>query len=357
MENGTFSYSAENLAKEGLIGAVQGAMIAPIGLGGRVALATKETKLAASVITKETAEETVAQRAATHGVEREAIEQVAVPTTEKKIAAEVAEVAVPTAEKKVAAEVIEVAPVSAVDPTLAREVAAINPKPIVAADEVIKPALAPVVERKAAAEAIEPAIVERAATERAATERAATERAAAERAAAERAAADQVAKQAVVTPAVAPLIAPVIARTVISGLVPEIKPEARQKTAAADTIPEIELEPRPKPEATEKEPTPEPVALKPSENLINLATVRRGEGPWQSAERILATDGKRHSVAEVRALTRAIQATFKTDNNGNGDMSGLKVKYNFVTAKNYQALVNAVQDQNVKNLLLGLAIQ
>ncbi|MFA7339944.1 MAG: hypothetical protein WC028_24415 [Candidatus Obscuribacterales bacterium] len=332
MENGTFDYSAENLAKEGLIGAVQGAMIAPIGLGGRVALATKETKLAASVITKETAEETVAQRAATHGVEREAIEQVAVPTTEKKVAAEVAEVAVPTAEKKVAAEVIEVAPVSAVDPTLAREVAAINPKPIVAADEVIKPALAPVVERKAAAEAIEPAIVERAA-------------------------ADQVAKQAVVTPAVAPLIAPVIARTVISGLVPEIKPEARQKTAAADTIPEIELEPRPKPEATEKEPTPEPVALKPSENLINLATVRRGEGPWQSAERILATDGKRHSVAEVRALTRAIQATFKTDNNGNGDMSGLKVKYNFVTAKNYQALVNAVQDQNVKNLLLGLAIQ
>lgn len=310
MENGTFDYSVENLAKEGLIGAVQGAMIAPIGLGGKVAIATQEAKPAASAIVKETTEATVAQRVVSNGVEREVVEQVAAPV--------------------------------AIEPAMALEVAARNPKPVVA----------PVMERRAASEVIEPAVVERAAAERAAAERAAAERAAAERAATE-----QAAKQTVITPAVAPLIAPVIARTVIPGLVPEIKPEPQQKTTAADTVPDIELEPRPKPEAPEKEATPEPVALKPSENLIKLATVRRGEGPWQSAERILATDGKRHSVAEVRALTRAIQATFKADNNGNGDMSGLKVKYNFVTANNYQALVNAVQDQNVKNLLLGLAIQ
>ena len=126
---------------------------------------------------------------------------------------------------------------------------------------------------------------------------------------------------------------------------------------ARAAVPEVAAEVLPKPEAVEKETKPEAVALKPSDNLIQLATVRRGEGPWQSAERILATDGKRHSVAEVRALTRAIQATFKNDNNGNGDMSGLKVKYNFVTEKNYEALINAVQDQNVKNLLISLASQ
>ncbi|MFA6559921.1 MAG: hypothetical protein WCT03_26065, partial [Candidatus Obscuribacterales bacterium] len=171
------------------------------------------------------------------------------------------------------------------------------------------------------------------------------------RAAAERAATEQAAKQSVV----APLVAPVLARTVIPDLVPEIELEPKPTPAVTDTVPEIELEQKPKPEVVEKEAVPEKVALKPSEDLIKLATVRRGEGPWQSAERILATDGKPHSVAEVRALTRAIQATFKADNNGNGDMSGLKVKYNFVTENNYEALINAVQDENVKKLLMGLA--
>lgn len=97
-----------------------------------------------------------------------------------------------------------------------------------------------------------------------------------------------------------------------------------------------------------------PLNLVPSANLMELARVRLGEGPWQSAERILATDGKPHTVAEVRALTRAIQATYLLDN-GNSDMSGLPVNYFFITPDNYGALINAVKDDNIKYLLLGLA--
>lgn len=415
MENGTFDYSAENLTRQGLIGAVQGALIAPIGLGAKVGIAAKDAEIAASTIARETAEQNLSQRLAVSNIERQTVErqaverqtverqaaehqaleqaaapkveQIAVPEVLPEVAPAAAPKLVPQLETAAAKETIEVAPVSAADSRLAQEVAQINPKTIETAEGAIKPVVPAVAEQKVVAETIEPAAAavvapaveskvaaetlsnqataralaersaaeraateraatERAATERAATERAATERAATERATTERAATERIAaeravvartpKDAVVTPLVPPLVPPVVARTV---------------------VPEVAAEVLPKPEPVEKETKPEAVALKPSDNLIQLATVRRGEGPWQSAERILATDGKRHSVAEVRALTRAIQATFKNDNNGNGDMSGLKVKYNFVTEKNFEALINAVQDQNVKNLLIGLANQ
>ena len=58
---------------------------------------------------------------------------------------------------------------------------------------------------------------------------------------------------------------------------------------------------------------------------------------------------------EVRALTKAIQAVYKVDNDGNGDMSGLKVKYNFVTKDNFDDLLAAVQNDQVKAVLMGLA--
>ncbi len=95
--------------------------------------------------------------------------------------------------------------------------------------------------------------------------------------------------------------------------------------------------------------------LKPSQAFLDLAVVRKGEGPWQSAERILAADGKKHTVAEVRALTTAIQAVYKVDNNGNSDMSGLRVKYTFITEGNFDELVGVVKDANIRNLLLSYA--
>ncbi len=62
-----------------------------------------------------------------------------------------------------------------------------------------------------------------------------------------------------------------------------------------------------KPEPPKQEVAP-PSAV-PTDKLMQLATVRRGEGPFQSAERILRSDGKRHSIDEVMALTRALQPT------------------------------------------------
>jgi hypothetical protein len=462
MENGTFDYSAENLTKQGLIGAVQGALIAPIGLGAKVGIAAKDAEIAASTIARETAEQNLSQRLAVSNIERQtverqaaerqaaehqALEQAAAPKVEQIAVPEVLPEVVPAAVPKLVPqletaavkETIEVAPVSAADSRLAQEVAQINPRTIETAEGAIKPAVPAVAEKKVVAETIEPAaaevvapaveskvaaevitpaveskvaaevitpaveskvaaaalsdqaaaktLAERAATERAATERAATERAATERAATERAATERAATERAATERAATERAATERAATERAATERAATEraateraaaervAAEKAAAAQTtkeavvaplvppvvaraaVPEVAAEVLPKPVPLEKETKPEAVALKPSDNLIQLATVRRGEGPWQSAERILATDGKRHSVAEVRALTRAIQATFKNDNNGNGDMSGLKVKYNFVTEKNYEALINAVQDQNVKNLLISLANQ
>ncbi len=125
-------------------------------------------------------------------------------------------------------------------------------------------------------------------------------------------------------------------------------PVAVAATAARATARELYA---PNPEEPVKE---VPLNLVPSAALMDLARVRLGEGPWQSAERILASDGKPHTVAEVRALTRAIQATYLMDN-GSSDMSGLPVNYYFVTPDNYGALINAVKDDNIKYILLGLA--
>lgn len=96
----------------------------------------------------------------------------------------------------------------------------------------------------------------------------------------------------------------------------------------------------------------------PSEAMIKAATVRRGEGPWQSAERILKADGKPHSIDEVRALTKAIQLVYGKNPN-NPDMGSLKVNHNFVkdTAQSYSALINAVTDARVKALLIQFAVK
>jgi hypothetical protein len=101
-----------------------------------------------------------------------------------------------------------------------------------------------------------------------------------------------------------------------------------------------------------------PVAkvYQPSEAMLKAATVRRGEGPWQSAERILKADGKHHSIEEVRALTKAIQQVYASNPN-NPNMNSLKVHHNFVgdTAQSYNALIGAVKDERVKALLIQFA--
>ena len=123
-----------------------------------------------------------------------------------------------------------------------------------------------------------------------------------------------------------------------------IMPSAVSEVAETITAKDIPVE----------EPAAAPVPV-PSEDLIAMATVRRGEGPWQSAERILAADGKRHGIDEVRALTKAIQAVYAAEHDGNGDMSGLKVKHTFVTQDNYDDLIAACNNDAVKAVLQGFA--
>jgi hypothetical protein len=97
----------------------------------------------------------------------------------------------------------------------------------------------------------------------------------------------------------------------------------------------------------------EQAAPLPSKSMIEMATVRLGEGPWQSAERILAASGQKYDVAQVRALTRAFQASFKIENNGNGDMGGLKVGHNFITAANFDDVIANCKDEKVKAFLIA----
>ena len=129
-----------------------------------------------------------------------------------------------------------------------------------------------------------------------------------------------------------------------------LKPEQRQELVG--NVVEAGDPPPPEPEQTDFAPPAKPV---PSQALIDLAVVKRGEGPWQSAERILAADGKRHSIDEVRALTKAIQAVYAQGRGGNADMGGLKVKHGFITAENFPALIDAVSNPEVKALLQSMA--
>ncbi len=92
----------------------------------------------------------------------------------------------------------------------------------------------------------------------------------------------------------------------------------------------------------------------PNAELIEMATVRRGEGPWQTAERILAASGGEYGIDEVRSLVKAIKTVYAADAN-NPDIAGLKVKHNFITNDNFDDLLAAVSSDSVKAALMGLS--
>lgn len=140
-------------------------------------------------------------------------------------------------------------------------------------------------------------------------------------------------------------------------IIERIAPEVVLKgAAAADKATDTVAPRRPDDRVVPPVVLPKPTEYRPNEAMIKAATVRRGEGPWQSAERILKADGKPHSIDEVRALTKAIQLVYGKNPN-NPDMGSLKVNHNFVkdTAQSYNALINAVTDARVKALLIQFA--
>lgn len=93
--------------------------------------------------------------------------------------------------------------------------------------------------------------------------------------------------------------------------------------------------------------------LQPNDKLMELATVRKGEGPFHSAERILAAAGGKHDIDEVRALTKALKNIYNEE--GHGDLKDLRVKHNFITKENFNKLINSVNNEAAKEALRKLA--
>jgi hypothetical protein len=113
-----------------------------------------------------------------------------------------------------------------------------------------------------------------------------------------------------------------------------------------------------KPEAKPIETQPEkPVAKEvlPSAKLMEMASVRKGEGFWQSAERILKSDGKPHSHEEKRELTNALRAMYEEEKVGRA--ADMRVRHQLVSKLNFQKLINKVQSDSVKQALMKLAAE
>lgn len=76
-----------------------------------------------------------------------------------------------------------------------------------------------------------------------------------------------------------------------------------------------------KPEAV----SPKPEAPKLSDKFKELSTVRPGEGPYQTAARLLGAENGKASQAEIRALTRALKEQYIEDHGGKKNaLKGLK---------------------------------
>lgn len=89
---------------------------------------------------------------------------------------------------------------------------------------------------------------------------------------------------------------------------------------------------------------------KPNDELLKLATVRRGEGPWHSAERILSAHGNKASVDEVRSLAKAFKEI--AADGGLQHMGDLKVNHNFINNDNFGKLLTKATNPKAKEALL-----
>jgi hypothetical protein len=78
---------------------------------------------------------------------------------------------------------------------------------------------------------------------------------------------------------------------------------------------------------------PEVSSLVLSETAAELSQVRKGEGPYQVAARILASGGSSASNSEVTALMRAMQAQYRQENAGDANMAGLRQGHQLLTAE------------------------
>ncbi|MBP6746633.1 hypothetical protein KA344_15450 [bacterium] len=89
---------------------------------------------------------------------------------------------------------------------------------------------------------------------------------------------------------------------------------------------------------------PEVSSLVLSETAVELSQVRKGEGPYQVAARILASGGSSASNSEVTALMRAMQAQYRQENPGDANMAGLRQGHQLLTAESLASVLDNISD-------------
>ncbi|CAN5526614.1 hypothetical protein BH11CYA1_BH11CYA1_41450 [soil metagenome] len=88
-----------------------------------------------------------------------------------------------------------------------------------------------------------------------------------------------------------------------------------------------------------------------SDEAAQLSVVQRGEGPYQSAERILSSGGSPASHEEVIALVRAMQAQYREENPDDPNLAGLKVGHQFITTDKVDALLASISDPAMRETI------
>lgn len=76
-----------------------------------------------------------------------------------------------------------------------------------------------------------------------------------------------------------------------------------------------------------------------NDGVDKLALVKKGEGPYQVAARILSIDGQKHDHKEVMAFTRALQAQYREEHKDDISMNGLRVHHALLSPANAEKVL------------------
>lgn len=102
---------------------------------------------------------------------------------------------------------------------------------------------------------------------------------------------------------------------------------------------------------------PEVSPLVLSETAAELSQVRKGEGPYQVAARILASGGSSASSSEVTALMRAMQAQYRQENPDDANMAGLRQGHQLLTAESLASVLENISDAALRASIEGKITQ
>ncbi len=96
-----------------------------------------------------------------------------------------------------------------------------------------------------------------------------------------------------------------------------------------------------------------------SVSVTDAATVRKGEGPYQSAERLLSLDGQPANHEDVLALAHALAGQFTEDQQAagaSGDLAGLRVRTQLVSNENQLAILARISDPTLRERVASIML-